>query len=171
MPENGHFGHFQIWPLEVSSMHQTIKGDSRDGWDVVDCPTQLIYIWIFTIGYQSFSFLMGFSMGKWPYFEYHVGKWLELIYLVITHVTHPWGPLWTLATLGNMLENDQFPPNFQILKTLPIDRLMGKWRSIERLYAPIWWYDDMHIFVFLYFKFDTLECHIWYPWIQWFSKI
>ena len=33
MLENGNFCHFQIWPLEVSSMHQTIEGDSRDGWD------------------------------------------------------------------------------------------------------------------------------------------
>ena len=37
MPENGYFGHFQAcrkWPnMEVSSMHQTIKGDPRDGWD------------------------------------------------------------------------------------------------------------------------------------------
>ena len=27
-----------------------------------------------TIGYQPFSCLMGISMGKWPNFEYHVGK-------------------------------------------------------------------------------------------------
>ena len=44
-----------------------------------------------------------------------------MIDLVKTHLTHPWGPPWTLetlgdpwrplATLGDMLENDQFPPN------------------------------------------------------------
>ena len=44
-----------------------------------------------------------------------------MIDLVLTHLTHPWGPPWTLetlgdlwrplATLGGMLENDQFPPN------------------------------------------------------------
>ena len=43
-----------------------------------------------------------------------------MIDLVKTHLTHPWGPPWTLetlggpwrplATLGDMLENDQFPP-------------------------------------------------------------
>ena len=26
---------------------------------------------------ERFSFLMGISMGKWPDFEYRVGKWLE----------------------------------------------------------------------------------------------
>ena len=26
---------------------------------------------------ERFSFLMGISMGKWPDFEYHVGKWLK----------------------------------------------------------------------------------------------
>ena len=43
-----------------------------------------------------------------------------MIDLVKTHLTHPWGPPWTLetlggpwrplATLGDMLENYQFPP-------------------------------------------------------------
>ena len=47
-----------------------------------------------------------------------------MIDLVITHLTHPWGPLWTLktlgdhwrplVTLGDMLENDQFPPNYEL---------------------------------------------------------
>ena len=42
-----------------------------------------------------------------------------MIDLVKTHLTHPWGPPWTLetlgdhwrplATLGDMLENDHFP--------------------------------------------------------------
>ena len=41
-----------------------------------------------------------------------------MIDLVVTHLTHPWGPSWTLETLGNpwqplatlgdMLENDHF---------------------------------------------------------------
>ena len=45
-----------------------------------------------------------------------------MIDLVKTHLTHPWGPPWTLetlggpwrplATLGDMLENDQFPPKW-----------------------------------------------------------
>ena len=45
-----------------------------------------------------------------------------MIDLVKTHLTHPWDPPWTLetlggpwrplATLGDMLENDQFPPKF-----------------------------------------------------------
>ena len=32
----------------------------------------------------------------------------NMIDLVLTHLTHPWGPPWTLATLGDMLENDHF---------------------------------------------------------------
>ena len=45
-----------------------------------------------------------------------------MIDLVITHLTHPWGPLWTLetlgdrwrslATLGDMLENDHLGGNW-----------------------------------------------------------
>ena len=45
-----------------------------------------------------------------------------MIDLVITHLTHPWGPPWTLetlggpwrplATLGDMLENDHFGGNW-----------------------------------------------------------
>ena len=31
-----------------------------------------------------------------------------MINLVITNLTHPWGPPWALATLGDMLENDYF---------------------------------------------------------------
>ena len=48
----------------------------------------------------------------------------NMIDLVLTHLTHPWGPPWTLATLGDpwrplatlgeMLENYQFPQKFQI---------------------------------------------------------
>ena len=44
-----------------------------------------------------------------------------MINLIITHLTHPWGPPWTLetlggpwrplATLGDMLENDHFGGN------------------------------------------------------------
>ena len=51
---------------------------------------------------ERFSFLMGISMGKWPNFEYHVGKLLEYDRsCYITHITHPWGPPWTLETLGD----------------------------------------------------------------------
>ena len=32
---------------------------------------------------------------------------LNMIDLVLTHLNQPWGPPWTLATLGDMLENDQ----------------------------------------------------------------
>ena len=35
-----------------------------------------------------------------------------MIDLAITHLIHPWGPPWTLATLGDMLENDQFSPKW-----------------------------------------------------------
>ena len=47
-----------------------------------------------------------------------------MIDLVITHLTHPWGPPWTLetlgdpwrplATLGDMLENDHFEGNWSL---------------------------------------------------------
>ena len=37
---------------------------------------------------------------------------LNMIDLVLTHLNQPWGPPWTLATLGDMLENDQFPPKW-----------------------------------------------------------
>ena len=37
--------------------------------------------------YKPFSFLMGISMGKWPDFEYHVGKWLKY-----DRSGYPWGP-------------------------------------------------------------------------------
>ena len=63
-----------------------------------------------------FSFLMGISMGKWPGFEYHVGKWLKYDRFGFTHLNQPWGPPWTLATLGDMLENGQFPPKWPCRK-------------------------------------------------------
>ena len=47
-------------------------------------------------------------MGKWPNFEYHGSNDSNMIDLVLTHLTHPWGPPWTLATLGDMLENYHF---------------------------------------------------------------
>ena len=36
-------------------------------------------------------------MGKWPDFEYHVGKWLKY-----DRSGYPWGPPWTLETLGDL---------------------------------------------------------------------
>ena len=52
-----------------------------------------------------------------------------MIDLVKTHLTHPWGPPWTLetlggpwrplATLGDMLENDQFPPKWSFSSMSP----------------------------------------------------
>ena len=36
---------------------------------------------------------------------------LSMIDLVLTHLNQPWGPPWTLATLGDMLENDHFGGN------------------------------------------------------------
>ena len=51
---------------------------------------------------------------------------LNMIDLVITHLTHPWGPLWTLetlgdrwrslATLGDMLENDHLGGNWSFYR-------------------------------------------------------
>ena len=55
--------------------------------------------------------------------------------LVITHLTHPLGPPWTLetlgdhwrplATLGDMLENDQFPPKLIVLIPITIAGNIG----------------------------------------------
>ena len=52
-----------------------------------------------------------------------------MIDLVITHLTHPWGPPWTLETLGNpwrpletlgdMLENDHFGGNWPFSSMSP----------------------------------------------------
>ena len=61
---------------------------------------------------ERFSFLMGFSMGKRPDFEYHVGKWLKYDRSGYNSshpslgspldLGNPWRPL---ATLGDMPEN------------------------------------------------------------------
>ena len=50
--------------------------------------------------YKPFSFLMGISMGKWPDFEYHVGKWLKYDRSgyntsQVEILNQPWGPPWT----------------------------------------------------------------------------
>ena len=52
-----------------------------------------------------------------------------MIDLVKTHLTHPWGPPWTLetlggpwrplATLGDMLENDHFGGNWSFSSMSP----------------------------------------------------
>ena len=49
-----------------------------------------------------------------------------MIDLVITHLTHPWGPPWTLETLGDhwrplatLLENDQFGGNWSFSSMPP----------------------------------------------------
>ena len=61
-----------------------------------------------------------------------------MIDLVVTNLTHPRGPPWTLetlgdpwrplATLGDMLENDQFPPKYigeviSPLRTVPRQKM------------------------------------------------
>ena len=51
--------------------------------------------------YKPFSFLMGISMGKWPDFEYHVGKPLA------TLVDH-WRPLATMPENGHFGHFDHF---------------------------------------------------------------
>ena len=60
----------------------------------------------------TFLFLMGISMGKWPDFEYHVGKWLKYDRFGSNssqptlgpplNLSDPWRPL---ATIGDMLEH------------------------------------------------------------------
>ena len=42
-----------------------------------------------------------------------------MIDLVITHLTHPWGPPWTLETLGDLLENDHFGGNWSFSSMSP----------------------------------------------------
>ena len=65
-----------------------------------------------------------------------------MIDLVIIHLTHPWGPPWTLATLGEMLENYQFPQKFQISPAFIWDLYMTfatANRTLES--SPLgWWY-------------------------------
>ena len=43
----------------------------------------------------------------------------NMIDLVLTHLTHPWGPPWTLETLGDMLENDHFGGNWSFSSMSP----------------------------------------------------
>ena len=43
---------------------------------------------------------------------------LNMIDLVLTHLNQPWGPPWTLATLGDMLENDHFGGNWSFSSML-----------------------------------------------------
>ena len=45
---------------------------------------------------------MGISMGKWPDFEYHGGKWLKYDRSGLTHLTHPWGPPWWFDALNSL---------------------------------------------------------------------
>ena len=65
---------------------------------------------------------MGISMGPILILNIMAENDSNMIDLVLTHLTHPWGPPWTLATLGdprrplatlgNMLENDHFGGNW-----------------------------------------------------------
>jgi len=52
-----------------------------------------------------FSFLMGisgdFNGGNGPILNIMLENDLNMIDLVLTHLTHPWGPPWTLETLGD----------------------------------------------------------------------
>ncbi len=40
-------------------------------------------------------------MGKWPELDIMLENDLNMIDLVLSHLTHPWGPHWTLETLGD----------------------------------------------------------------------
>ena len=58
----------------------------------------------------------GFQWGNGPILNIMLENDLNMIDLVLTHLTHPWGPPWTLETLGDhwrplatMLENNQWP--------------------------------------------------------------
>ena len=64
------------------------------------------------------SFLMGISMGPILILNIMAENDSNMIDLVLTHLTHPWGPPWTsatlgdpwrlLATIGDMPENGNF---------------------------------------------------------------
>ena len=73
-------------------------------------------------------------MGKWPDFEYHVGKWLKYDRSGYNSshpslgspldLGNPWRPL---ATLGDMLENDHLGGNISDMKRWHVtkDRLIS----------------------------------------------
>ena len=75
------------------------------------------------------SFLMGISMGPILILNIMAENDSNMIDLVLTHLTHPWGPPWTLvslgdpwrplATLGDMLENDHFGGNWSFSSMSP----------------------------------------------------
>ena len=87
-----------------------------------------IIVWPFEPGKSKLwaqSFLMGISMGQWPDFEYHGGKWLKYDWSGFNsshpslgsplNLGDPWRPLATigdswrpLATIGDMPENGHF---------------------------------------------------------------
>ena len=43
---------------------------------------------------------------------------LNMIDLVLTDLNQPWGPPWTFATLGDMLENEHFGGNWSFSSML-----------------------------------------------------
>ena len=47
-------------------------------------------------------------MGKWPDFEYHVGKWLKYDRFGSNSSQPTMGFPWTLATIGDMPDNGNF---------------------------------------------------------------
>ena len=65
-------------------------------------------------------------------------NYLNMIDLVIIHLTHPWGPPWTL---GEMLENYQFPQKFQISPAFIWDLYMTFATATRTLdSSPLGWY-------------------------------
>ena len=74
------------------------------------------------------SFLMGISMGPILILNIMAENDSNMIDLVLTHLTHPWGPPWTLETLGDhwrplatCLKMTNFPQNghFQACRKWP----------------------------------------------------
>ena len=49
---------------------------------------------------------------------------LNMIDLVLTHLNQPWGPPWTLATIGDIPENGHFGGNW------PFSPILGQWETL-----------------------------------------
>ena len=70
-----------------------------------------------------------------------------MIDLVITHLTHPWGPPWTLetfgdhwrplATLGDMLENDHLGGNWKFVISWSITLKIELWAPHTHWHAML----------------------------------
>ena len=114
-------------------------------------------------------FLMGISMGKWPDFEYHGGKWLKYDRSGFNSshpslgspldLGNPWRPL---ATLGDMLENYQFPPKTKRNSNFEVKRNnLAIGHPIRCLYYILWYnYKSRNKHCWLFSSFPPPFLHL-----------